>query len=293
LLVLNKASVNFFQKREMAEMTHSLAESHIIRTYPNDYAQSDTESEGEARLEVVTENEEDHSISMRLQQNQQYMDQQITPPSGNSTWVLEPQTWSATENSPVVLIRKPTASNMSHRLLNPFIYRNIQNVGTLDNLAMLLETPNDWEVRYNQAVADGHIIRKLNRFSSLADDTLECDIQSQFIGLVEAIAVYLKIDLISSSETKIIVGGILSRYQYDLRSKTDPHFLNTSEKNLIASEAKTHRTFAPGEMWYHSSRGIQVLSAMYAFNCPTFLFTQRQWKLFVENHDRNAIMTFP
>ena len=41
------------------------------------------------------------------------------------------------------------------------------------------------------------------------------------------------------------------------------------------------------------SRGIQVLSALYAFNCPTFLFTQRQWKLFVETRDRNAILTFP
>jgi hypothetical protein len=97
----------------------------------------------------------------------------------------------------------------------------------------------------------------------------------------------------TSSETKIIVGGILARYQYDLRSKTDPHFLNTSGLNLIASEAKTHRTFGLGEMWYHGSRGFQVLSALYAFNCPTFIFTQRQWKLFVETRDRNAILTFP
>jgi hypothetical protein len=46
-------------------------------------------------------------------------------------------------------------------------------------------------------------------------------------------------------------------------------------------------------MWYHCSRGIQLLSALYAFNAPAFLFTQRQWKLFVENTERNAILTFP
>ena len=46
-------------------------------------------------------------------------------------------------------------------------------------------------------------------------------------------------------------------------------------------------------MWYHCSRGIQILSALYTFNCPTFLFTQRQWKLFVENTERNAVLTFP
>jgi hypothetical protein len=243
---------------------------------------------------VDTEDEEQNSISTRLQQNQQYMDQQITPPSGeNSAWILEPQAWETAERSAVVLIKKPTASNLSHRLLNPLIYRNIHTAGTLDDLSSLLDTPDDWEVFYNQVVADGRIIRNLNRFSALADDTAESDIQSRFIGLVSTIADRLDIDLDTSSETKIIVGGILARYQYDLRSKTDPHFLNTSGLNLIASEAKTHRTFGLGEMWYHGSRGIQVLSALYAFNCPTFLFTQRQWKLFVETRDRNAILTFP
>ncbi|KAH6566039.1 hypothetical protein BASA50_005239 [Batrachochytrium salamandrivorans] len=278
----------------MAENTPSLADAHIVRTYPNDYAPSDTESEGEAQFEVEVEDEEQHSVSTRFEQNQLYMDRQITTTSGEtSAWVLEPQTWKTTEGTDVVLIRKPTASNLSHRLLNPFIYRSIQNVGTLDDLAALLDTPGDWEVRYNQVVDDGHIIDRMNRFRNLPDDTLEGDIQSGFSGLVNLVAGDLRVRIDPKSETKIIVGGILARYQYDLRSKTDPHFLDTEGRNLIASEAKTHRTFPPGEMWYHSSRGIQVLSALYAFNCPTFLFTQKQWKLFVENRDRNAILTFP
>ncbi|KAJ3012162.1 UNVERIFIED_CONTAM: hypothetical protein HDU68_001345, partial [Siphonaria sp. JEL0065] len=129
----------------MAEITPSLPDAHIIRTNPKDYAASDTESEGEAQLEVDSEDEEQHSISTRLQQNQQYMDQQIIPLSGeNSSWILEPQPWQTTEGTDVVLIRKPTASNLSH-LLNPHIYRNIRNVGTLDDLAALLDTPDDWE----------------------------------------------------------------------------------------------------------------------------------------------------
>ena len=65
----------------MAEIPPSLPDAHIIRTYPRDYAASDTGSEGEAQFEVDTEDEEQHSISTRLQQNQQYMDQQIIPPS--------------------------------------------------------------------------------------------------------------------------------------------------------------------------------------------------------------------
>ncbi|KAH6584277.1 hypothetical protein BASA61_007555 [Batrachochytrium salamandrivorans] len=278
----------------MAENTPSLADAHIVRTYPNDYAPSDTESEGEAQFEVEVEDEEQNSVSTRLEQNQLYMDRQITAPSGEtSAWVLEPQTWKTTEGTDVVLIRKPTASNLSHRLLNPFIYRNIQNVGTLDDLATLLDTPDDWEVRYNQIVDNGYIIDRMNRFRNFSDDTLESYIQSEFSALVNLVAGGLLVRICAGSETKIIVGGILARYQYDLRSKTDPHFLDTEGRNLIASEATTHHRFPPGEMWYHSSRGVQVLSAMYAFNCPTFLFTQKQWKLFVENKDRNAILTFP
>jgi hypothetical protein len=50
----------------MAEITLSLADSHIIRTYPTDYARSNAESQGEAQFEVDTEDEEQHSISTRL-----------------------------------------------------------------------------------------------------------------------------------------------------------------------------------------------------------------------------------
>jgi hypothetical protein len=276
----------------------------VVRTYPNDYAETNTESEGEAQFQDSAA-EEDDDISARLKQNQDYLDLQITSSlnqdyldlkitsSLGERWLLETQTWKTSDGTDVVLVRKPTASNLPHRVLNPYIYRNIKNVGPLDELARLLDTPSDWETKYNQVVQDGYIIDQMNDFRNLSVNTLEADIQCQFGGLVSAIARSLDLRIRPSSETKVIVGGILARYQYDVRSKTDPHFLNINGLHLIASEVKTHRTFAPGEMWYHGSRGIQVLSALYAFNCPTFLFTQRQWKLFVENTARNAILTFP
>jgi hypothetical protein len=201
----------------MAEITPSLPGAHLVLTYPKDYADTVTESEGEVQFEIDTEDEEQYSISTRLQQNQQYVDLQITPASGeHSAWLLESQTWKTIEGTDVVLVRKPSASNLSHRLLNPYIYRNIRNVGNLDSLATLLNTPDDWETNYNQIVRDGRIIRMLNRFISLPEDTLEADIQFQFAGLISTIADRLDVDLVSSSETKIIVGGILARYEYDV-----------------------------------------------------------------------------
>jgi hypothetical protein len=163
----------------------------------------------------------------------------------------------------------------------------------LDDLAALLDTPDNWEERYNHVTGDGHIFRKLSHFRDLSDDTAEATIQSKFIGIVEAIAHRRGVELESDTETKIIVGGILARNQYELRSKTSPHFFSITGLNWTDSEAKTHRNYAPGDMWYHCSRGIQTLSALYAFNCPTFLFSQRQWKLFVEHTERNAVLTFP
>ena len=74
------------------------------------------------------------------------------------------------------------------------------------------------------------------------------------------------------SETKIIIGGILAKYEYDLRSQTDVHFTNSIGVNLLATEVKTRQTLVEGDMWYRNSRGVQSLSALYAFNSPVFFF---------------------
>ncbi|MFN7882021.1 MAG: hypothetical protein ACK5PF_03270, partial [bacterium] len=177
----------------MAEIPSSLPGTLIIRTYPKDYAASDTQSEGEAQFEFEadTEEEEQYSISTRLEQNREYMDHQIASSSrGNFVWICETQSWQTTDGTAVVLIRQPTASNMSHRLLNAYIYRNIKKVGTLNDLAALLGTPEDWEERYNNVVADGLIVRYMEDFRNLPDDTAESDIRSDFIGLVSNIALY-------------------------------------------------------------------------------------------------------
>ena len=270
-------------------------DSHIIRTYQGNYAPSETGSELEAQIQMESEDDEErYSFSAKLELNQRFMQECICPPSGeNSSWILETQECKTTECSDAVLIRKPTASNLTHKLLNPFIYRNIQNVGTLNDLAALLDTPDDWEVRYNQIISDGHIITALNHFRNRSFETLEKVIQSSFIGLVSSIASRLCVDICQEIETPIIVGGILSKYEYDLRSNTDLHFLNFSGVNLLASEVKTNATFALGDLWYHGSKGVQVLSALYACNCPTFLLTNKQYKLFVENRERNAVLTYP
>ena len=239
----------------MSEIRPSIPGSLTVRTYPEDYGPSDTdtgiETEPESILEGEADDDETQSIETRLLQNQQYIDDQLAlPPSHKSHWFVEPQSWKADNGSDVILVRKPTASNLSHRVLNPYIYRNIRNAGTLDNLAALLESPGDWAERYNKVIENGLILQDLSIFRNLPENSPESDIQAAFIGLVKAISILLSFVLTPKLETKIIVGGILAQYQFDVRSQTDPNFVCHSRGiRLIASEAKTHQVFQPGDMW--------------------------------------------
>ncbi len=59
------------------------------------------------------------------------------------------------------------------------------------------------------------------------------------------------------------------------------------------TEVKTNDSFSGASLWFYKSRGTQTLAALYAFNAPTMLLTQRKFKLFVENPARNEVYTFP
>jgi hypothetical protein len=132
----------------------------------------------------------------------------------------------------------------------------------------------------------------------------EACVQFAFTLLVGSICDKLDMtDLYSDSEIKFMVGGILANHDLDVKGASDPQFRNKKGQYLIASEVKTKKTFLDGEedgqpsqrnhRWYQGTRGTQLLSTLYAFNCPTFLVTQTHWKLLVENTERNAIFTFP
>ena len=284
-------------------------QSNVIRTYPTIYAEPYETSESDATENEASEIEEERGLNeeQRLTSNQSFMDDQILQ-NKPIPWSLLQTDNLTTDGAPVILIEKPTASQLKHQLLNPYIYMNLKKIDTLNDLASLLDTPSDWEDTYQQKIAtNADVIGHLNRLRSLPDGTTENIIQIKFEYLVIRIAFILGIRLGLDSETNIIVGGILAKYEFDLRSRTDPNFYkeftftpgsisDTTIKSgihLIGSEVKTESTFPLGHVWYHKSRGVQVLASMYAFNAPTFLLTQKHWKIFVENEQRNDVFTFP
>ncbi|KAJ3305582.1 hypothetical protein HDU76_004983 [Blyttiomyces sp. JEL0837] len=82
--------------------------------------------------------------------------------------------------------------------------------------------------------------------------------------------------------------------EYDFRSKTDLLVKQSaSDRVLFSIQIKTNKAFKNGQLCYRGSRGPEVLAALYGYNSVTFLVTPKQWKLFVENEDFDAILTTP
>jgi hypothetical protein len=200
----------------------------IIRTYPIEDTFSDPGSETAQLIEWESEDEDQLPIQDRLTQNQEYMDRQLAL-RGEGKWNLLPTPDVMPLQPDVMLIVKPTASYMSHRLLNPYVYRNIRNLGTLQDLADLLNTPNDWESHYNRVI---RIDSKMDEFENLPEDAPEIDIQSVFLELVVLVVFCPRVKLVTRQQTKIVMGGILARYPYDLRSQTDVRFMSTNRARV-------------------------------------------------------------
>ena len=275
-LMLQTAS--FFQVKE----------SKTIRSHTANQNASDSESEPEGISEddVVSSVGEDSfakTLKLRLRQNTRYLELK------GSSWKL-----SNMEDG-ITLIRKPTASHTIHRILNPYIYRTLQKMSTLDRFAEIIGAPTNWEAVYNDKVGSNNVlVRKFNRFRTLPAETSEREIEDSFMLIVYSISEILDIDISPKRETMSIVSGLLADGKYALRSRSDINFHPTNSKQrFLASEVKTEISFSDDDTWYLKSRGAQIFTALYAFNCPTLLFNQKQWKLFVENKKRNAVYTFP
>jgi hypothetical protein len=269
-------------------------DSDVIRVNEKNYARSTasessyTPSIGEEDTHSDAEEGSDH-LEVRLQGHKDYL-------ASQTTWKTEEYKAVQTADQishGVVLVTRSTASKISHQALNPYVYRQIQPIRSLDALATLLKAPEDWQQSSAAVVATDHIVALFDIFRRLPVESPEKVVESVFTTIVQDVSRCLTMNLLHFYETKVIVGGLLVRHDYDVRGATDPHFEKYSGIKMIASEVKSAATFSRRDMWYRSSRGVQVLSALYAHNCPTFLLTQAHWKLFVENEERNCVLTFP
>jgi hypothetical protein len=190
------------------------------------------------------------------------------------------------------LIKKPVAS-MNYKCIHPRLYRNVGKIGSLNHLAEILAAPSDWERNYHDNVSKSSWLAvKFNCFRTLPHDETAPNIQAALSGLVISIGDLLDIHL-HERRSFDVVGGIFAHSEYDVYGETGTYFINNDNIPVLASEATTHQNFNPGEDWHHDSRSPRVFSTLYSRNAPTILLNRNQWKLFVENENRTAVLTFP
>ncbi len=233
---------------------------------------------------VVSDGDEDVPISELLDRNIGII---------RSSTVITARHPGARDDEVILIIKNPTASKMTYKLLHPSTYCNVKDLGDMSQLALLLDAPVNWKELHDPLVVENSIVRiAFNNLVSLPDNAEESAISLCFALLIDRASIMLGIDVKHKAETKVIVGGLLALGECDVRSQTDMHILQNG-RNVIATEIKTDKTFRQSEVWYRKSRGVQLLTAMYAHNAPTFLFTQKHWKLFVQKRDRSGVLTFP
>jgi hypothetical protein len=100
--------------------------------------------------------------------------------------------------------------------------------------------------------------------------------------------------VICRPKKKFGVGGILALPNYAVQEFTDCVFRGPDGVCLLSTEIKTVASFPTGHTYYHGSRLVQLLGALYAGGGkPSILLTRAHFKLAVESSDRRSILTYP
>ncbi|KAI3635361.1 hypothetical protein MIR68_006927 [Amoeboaphelidium protococcarum] len=237
-------------------------------------------------IEVGSDDDTATLMNAKLLANRAFLDAEI------ARWEMVDSTLYNSDDFKIV--KKPTASQMHHLVLNPFLYRGLQPIATLDDLAGLVGAPSHWSEICDQKVMGDVVVDLIYRdFVGLDESTSEIIVESMFERLVNRIGDCLGTLIYHRPQIPFIVGGILARSQYDIRGRSDTIFQDRSQNFILATECKKASAFAADKLWHHGSRGIQTFSTMYRTGCPTILFSQKAFKLFVENESRNAVLTWP
>ncbi|KAJ3329941.1 hypothetical protein HDU76_006806 [Blyttiomyces sp. JEL0837] len=203
-------------------------------------------------------------------------------------------------DKPRYIIYKPPASELTEKYLHPRAYLNLQPLKSFSQLANRLGVPLEGlEDICDRVWYDENVQHYFQRLCERSDDTPECQIQSDLSELCTTIknilATHAKIPRPRTvPHGCVVVGGFMAFPEYDIRSNTDFHVKHeASDRVLFSTVIKSTKAFEPEELWCEESRPTEVLAALYGYNSVVFLVTPKQWKLFVENEERDTILTIP
>jgi hypothetical protein len=188
-----------------------------IRLYEEDYTKSEASTTateaGSSSDDVNSEEDEEEAreqpgsaadLAFRLKRSQDYIDLRTKAVEHRlegdpALWSLDPPRDCQTIHNrqvTVTLVTKPTISKVPHLAVTPMIYRQLKNLGSLQNLAILLQTLSNWEELYMNVVkCHRSVVARVRDFQNIPDDLEEVNVQWSFSQVVIAIADSLGIHL--------------------------------------------------------------------------------------------------
>jgi hypothetical protein len=148
------------------------------------------------------------------------------------------------------------AARLDNQVLNPYYYRNVTAIDTLDEFAALIGLPSDWEARYNEVLVrqDGSLLRRFNHFKDLPKSTNEATVRLNLLSLLATLSNYLGIEFDPKPKAPVIVGSLLADYEYDVRCDlATVTFVWIRNRTFWQSKSQQRRHFL------YDTYGIRVL----------------------------------
>ena len=251
------------------------------------------ESDGESEHTSVDENIDDNDAAKATDD----ILENITERIRRGKEFIESSVWSLAEedDSGNCLILSPTTSNIHHFAVHGALIVCLKEpLDGFNGFAKTIGAPLTYKATLATVMSDeiAAVQLALNHIHRLHASVDKRTVHGALTQIVYDVATALRLRVNITRGDKMAVGGILAHSKYDVRGATDIVVRDHSHRLLLVIEVKTQTTF-DNENWYRDCRAAQVLTPLYFFNAPTFLATNKCWKVFFENSERDSVFTYP
>ena len=159
----------------------------------------------------------DRSIPALLNRNRAYIDGQTLRSS-------------APDDDGNVKLLSHTLSKLDSRFIHPVPIHQMKPVASLDDLAVLLEAPQNWEESFDAIYPSCMPLRNaFVRFQNLARHSAENLIQDYFIDLIYELRSALGVLIYLRRKQPIAIGGLLAHEKFDIIIDDGPHTWESQE----------------------------------------------------------------
>jgi hypothetical protein len=174
-------------------------------------------------------------------------------------------------------VMKPSASKIRHVFMHPGLYRELEPIISVQELADILldngahtscnrrnaaTTSRSWKIAAEKVKRNEHVQWALLDLRESGIDALESIVEGRFDALVNAMKRQLGVRIKTRCGLKYGVGGILAAENLAIHGITDSTFEDLNGSILLVTEAKSTKSFPAEALWYRQSRGVQTIGAV-------------------------------